>query len=365
MNNNTGIYVHIPFCRRKCKYCDFTSYDREFNAVGDYFKKLEDEMLSFERCDVDTIYFGGGTPSCVDSFYICSFLEKLYNHFNVKDDAEITIEVNPDSVDSDKLNSYKKAGFNRISMGAQSFVDEELKFLGRLHDAEGIRTAYELIRKCGFDNVSLDLMFGLPGQTIENLGYSINEILKLSPEHISCYGLKIEEGTCLYEHLKSGKLVPIDDDLFADMYEFLCEELSSNRYTQYEISNFSLKGKESRHNSRYWTCDEYIGLGSGASSCLNGVRSKNTSDILNYENEVEEVLTENDKMSEFVILGLRMTEKGINAEEFEARFNKSIYDVFDKQLKKYSQFIIQEGSVLKLNKNAYYISNAILSEFLL
>lgn len=365
MNNNIGIYVHIPFCRRRCRYCDFTSYDGEFNAVGDYFKKLENEMLSFERCNVDTIYFGGGTPSCIDSFYICSFLEKIYKHFNVKKDAEITIEVNPDSVDCDKLNSYKEAGINRISMGAQSFVDEELKFLGRLHDAKGIRTAYELIRKCGFDNVSLDLMFGLPNQTMENLNYSINEILKLSPEHISCYGLKIEEGTCLYNQLELGRIFPIDDDLFADMYENLCERLASKGYIQYEISNFSLKGKESKHNSRYWMCDEYIGLGAGASSYLKGVRSKNTNNLLNYKNEVEEVLTLNDKMSEFVVLGLRMTEKGINTEEFGVRFGKNIYDVFEKQLKKHSQFIIQEGSVLKLKRNAYYISNAILSDFLL
>lgn len=363
MENKKGLYVHIPFCQRKCNYCDFTSYEGKFDLAEQYFNKLTNEMLAKEKCDIDTIYFGGGTPSSVDATYICKFLENVYSHFNVSSNAEITIEVNPASAIEKKIKSYKNAGINRISMGVQSFNDDELKMLGRLHLSKDVYRTYNVIRNCGFKNVSLDLMFGLPDQTIEKLNHSILEMIKLSPEHISCYGLKIEESTPFYIKEQKGEIIPVDDDSFADMYEFICSSLKENGYLQYEISNFSIRGKESRHNSKYWQCGEYIGLGAGASSYIGNIRSRNTNDLLKYSNEVEEILSIEDRISEFVILGLRMT-KGIDINEFSMRFGKDIYDVYGKQLQKYADFIIREGNVLKFNDKAYYISNSILADFL-
>ncbi len=322
-------------------------------------------MQSHKKYNVDTIYFGGGTPSSVDSSLICRALDSALSHFNVDIDAEITIEVNPASVTEEKVRNYRSAGINRISMGAQSFNEDELKTLGRPHRADDIYDTYNLIRSCGFDNVSLDLMFGLPNQTESKLSHSIDCMLKLRPEHISCYGLKIEEGTPFYKQMEAGEITPLDDDTFADLYDYICKRLTSAGYVQYEISNFCLPDKYSRHNTKYWLCDEYIGIGAGASSYLGSVRSRNTDSLLVYKNEVEERLSLTDKMSEFIIFGLRMTDKGISIAEFKERFSTDIYDVFGMQLAKHESFITQEGDVLKLRRDAFYISNAILADFIL
>ena len=232
LTDKKGLYIHIPFCQRKCNYCDFTSFEDKLSLTEQYFEKLADEMKKHPKYPIDTVYFGGGTPSAVKSLYICNFLYKAYSYFDIDKDAEITIEVNPISAIEDKLHDYKRAGINRISMGAQSFNDNELKILGRLHSREEIYSTYETIRKCGFDNVSLDLMFGLPNQTEDKLLYSVDEILRLSPEHISCYGLKIEEGTPFYRQALSGEITPIDDDTFAEMYELVCQSIVNGGYTQ-------------------------------------------------------------------------------------------------------------------------------------
>lgn len=363
--NSIGLYVHIPFCERKCNYCDFNTYSGKSHMAEKYFSRLTDEMHFYTPCAVDTVYFGGGTPSSVDADFICDVLESARNYFNITDNAEITIEVNPASVTADKLNAYKKAGINRISMGAQSFNDNELKTLGRLHNAADIYDTYNLIRNCGFENISLDLMFGLPNQAMQSLEYSIDCILDLRPEHISCYALKVEEGTPFYIMESKGEITLPDEDTFADMYDLICDKLTAAGYIQYEISNFCLPDKHSRHNSRYWKCNEYIGLGAGASSYINGVRSRNTDDILNYHNIIEETLDTNDKMSEYVIFGLRMTDKGISISEFKKRFGLDIYDVFGNELDKHKRFITRDGDVLKLTKEAYYVSNAVLLDFML
>lgn len=364
MDDKIGLYIHIPFCERKCNYCDFTSFAGKESVAAEYCERLKDEIKSYPRCAADTVYFGGGTPSSIDESLICRVLETATEHFSVDSDAEITIEINPSSAIDKKLEAYKRVGFNRISMGAQSFDDGELAVLGRLHDSSDIYTAYELTRKYGFDNVSLDLMFGLPDQTAERLGESIDKLVALSPDHISCYGLKIEEGTQFFSLAEQNKLNLPDDDELADLYDFVCERMSEAGYTQYEISNFAKNGKYSRHNSRYWRCGEYIGFGLGASSYLNGVRSKNTGGILSYGNETEEILSLNDKMSEFVILGLRMA-NGISISEFEKRFGRSIYEVFDFQLRKHAAFIKKNGGRLFLEREAFYVSNAIFADFLL
>jgi len=364
MTDKKGLYIHIPFCVRKCNYCSFTSFDGKYGDAAGYFEKIMAEIDTHKKYEVDTIYFGGGTPSSVDSDFICRTLEKVYTHFKVSDGAEITIEVNPDSVETDKLSTYKKIGINRISMGAQSFDCHELELLGRLHTADEIIKKYSLIRSAGFDNISLDLMFGLPGQTEEKLCASIDSILKLHPEHISCYGLKIEEGTPFYNAFERGELLPLDDDYFADLYDYMCKRITDAGYIQYEISNFSVPGRQSRHNSKYWQCEEYIGIGTSAASYLNGIRSRNTDSVFEYKNVVEEKLSLADKMSEFVIFGLRLTEKGISISEFRNRFGRDIYDVFSKQLKKHERFITRDGDVLKLTREAYYVSNAVFADFI-
>ncbi len=364
LTDKKGVYIHIPFCRRKCKYCDFTSYADKYDLAEKYFERIVAEIKTHNKYKVDTVYIGGGTPSSVDGGLVAGVLDAVYSHFSVEKDAEITIEVNPDSVGAEKLSIYKKAGINRISMGAQSFDDGELKMLGRLHNKDDIADKYNLIRKSGFDNVSLDLMFGLPGQTESKLCKSIDSMLNLSPEHISCYGLKIENGTPFYMDYASGRLALPDDDYFADLYEYMCKRLTEAGYVQYEISNFCLPDKFSRHNSKYWQCDEYVGIGAGAASYLDGVRSRNTDELLSYVNETEEVLAPEDKMAEFVIFGLRMTNSGINTDEFYDRFGKDIFEVFGKQLEKHKRFISQKDKVLKLTKEAYYVSNAIFSDFI-
>ena len=365
MSDKKGLYIHIPFCAKKCEYCDFTSYANKILCANEYCDKVVEEICSHAKYEVDTVYFGGGTPSFVESDIIVRILECAKSHFKIDEDAEITIEVNPASVTEQKLLHYKRAGINRISMGAQSFNDDELKLLGRLHNVEDIYNTYNIIRKCGFDNVSLDLMFGLPEQSKRKLAHSIDCMLSLKPEHISCYGLKIEEGTPFYSKMESGEISPLDDDAFADLYEYICKRLTDAGYVQYEISNFCLPEKHSHHNSRYWECREYVGVGAGASSYIDDVRSKNTDGLLDYKNEIEEILNEEDKMSEFVIFGLRMTDKGISADEFEKRFGRNIYDVFGKQFLKHKDFITLDGGVIKLKRNAYYISNAILTDFIM
>lgn len=364
MNNKKGLYIHIPFCAKKCAYCDFTSFEGKTDFAYEYCDKVISEIKAHSKYNIDTIYFGGGTPSSVDGKIICRILDCAYSHFIVDKNAEITIEVNPASVTEDKLLKYRKSGINRISMGAQSFNDDELKILGRIHNADDIYDTYTLIRKCGFNNVSLDLMFGLPGQSREKLAHSIECMLLLNPEHISCYGLKIEEGTPFYNKMRSGEISPLDDDSFADLYDYVCKRLTESGYIQYEISNFCKADKHSRHNSRYWKCSEYVGVGAGASSYIDNIRSKNTDDLLNYKNEIEEILTEEDKMCEFVIFGLRMAD-GISINEFKNRFDKNIYDVFGKLLSKHERFITRDGDVLKLKRDAYYVSNAILADFIL
>ncbi len=362
--DNKGLYIHIPFCERKCSYCDFTSYSGKLNMAEQYCGRVIDEIKSHPQYNIDTVYFGGGTPSAIDSRFIGEILNCAFSHFNIPNDAEITIEVNPASVIREKLSDYKSFGINRVSMGAQSFNNDELKLLGRLHTAEEIEDTYKLLRSCGFDNLSLDLMFGLPDQTAEKLIYSIERMIELNPEHISCYGLKIEEGTPFYKKMLSGEITPLDDDTFADLYDLVCRKLTDAGYIQYELSNFCKPQRCSRHNSRYWLCGEYAGIGAGASSYIDGVRSRNTEDIITYQNETEEVLSKRDKMSEFVIFGLRMTDRGIYISEFKDKFGIDIYEVFGKELKKHERFITRAGDVLKLTREAYYVSNAILADFI-
>ena len=317
---------------------------------------------------LDTVYFGGGTPTVVCPAVLQRILEAAFEHYMVSSDAEITIEANPATVTAKSLAAYREMGINRISIGAQSFVKDELLFLGRAHTPADTEAAVQFARQAGFSNLSLDLIFGLPGQTAAAVEYSLKRIAALKPEHVSCYALSIEEGTPLYEAAGQGEFVPLDGDAVAELYEMVCAYLRSAGYEQYEISNFSLPDYASRHNCNYWRCGEYIGAGAGASGYLEGARYHHPPGLNAYlagaPREVEEVLGQADKQSEMMILGLRLVKEGVSVSQFRERFGEDVFDVFGKQLEKHKKFIKQKGDVLILEPEGYYVSNAIFTDFL-
>lgn len=366
-----GIYVHIPFCKQKCNYCDFCSYPSLLGRQDEYCRALAKEAASYSRDKIsaDTVYFGGGTPTLLDTDNIAYVLDSLRRSFNISPDAEITIEANPCTVTSQKALELRTLGFNRVSLGAQSFVDAELSALGRVHSAEDIEESFKALRGAGFDNISLDLMYAIPGQTLDTLSTCVKQVLKLAPEHISCYGLKIEEGTPFEKMLSDGIIEEKTDDEYADMYEFISDELQNAGYLQYELSNFSLPGRESGHNLKYWQGIEYIGLGASASSFYQSARFTHTADfekyITGFENSEHYCLSADELMSEFMFLSLRLTSIGASKAEFEQRFSKRADEVFGDALAKHisNGMIVDLGDRYVLSKRAYYISNSVLCDF--
>lgn len=326
-------------------------------------------MKLYKGEKINTVYFGGGTPSLLNTNQLKTIITSVFSDFNVSDDAEITIEVNPCTINKEKAHELKNMGFNRVSLGAQSFLNDELKLLGRLHTASDTLLAYKCLLDAGFDNISLDLMYALPNQTNKSLSTSIEQMLKLKPKHISCYGLKIEEGTAFYLMESQGKIKEKSEDEYADMYEIICKSLLEAGYKQYELSNFSLPGYESKHNIKYWTCGEYIGIGLGASSYYKEKRYTRTFDFDKYlqslENSEEYELSKEDKMSEYMFLSLRLTNRGAIKKEFTSYFGKDITDVFPNEIQKH----VKTGMILDLDDRyvlspkAYYISNSVLCDF--
>ncbi len=318
---------------------------------------------------IDTVYFGGGTPTVLEINQLKTLINSVFNKFIVSPHAEITIEVNPCTINKEKAASLKNMGFNRVSLGAQSFLNDELKLLGRLHSCDDTISAYKILSDAGFNNISLDLMYALPNQTKNSLGTSIEQMLKLYPKHISCYGLKIEDGTPFSLMEKEGKIKEKSDDEYADMYEIICKNLKNAGYKQYELSNFSLPGFESKHNIKYWTSGEYIGIGLGASSYYKGKRYTRTHDFNKYlqafENVEEYELSLSDKMSEYMFLSLRLTNRGAIKKEFASYFGKDITDVFSDEIKKHIKtgMLLDMGDRYILSKKAYYISNSVLCDF--
>jgi len=267
MEKKLGIYVHIPFCAHKCAYCDFFSVcDDSLHTI--YFKKLFNQIFLYSKYYknrvIDSIFIGGGTPTLPDSKYIVHLISFIRKFYNISKDCEITIEANPATFDRDKLNMIKEAGVNRLSIGLQSANDTELAKLSRIHSLNDFEKSYYLARECGFDNINIDLMYALPDQTEEDLAYTLRKVLRYSPEHISFYGLKIEKGTPFFDN--AYKLNIPNEDTQVQMYKNTCKLLEQNGYIHYEISNFALKGRECRHNLKYWNCDEYLGFGSAAHS---------------------------------------------------------------------------------------------------
>lgn len=368
-----GVYIHIPFCASKCKYCDFNSHVSTYGERERYVDALCCEIESFECTDtiVDTIYFGGGTPTVLTSAQLARIMAALRRRFVIKKNCEITTECNPATVDTDGFSELKEMGFNRVSIGMQSADNDLLKILGRIHTVEQCRESVLAARGAGFDNISLDLMFGLPEQSVELWEKTLREAISLKPEHLSCYALKIEDGT----PFASMELNVADDDESRDMYERCVEILGQNGYNRYEISNFARNGFESRHNKKYWQCEDFIGFGAGAYSCMKSARFSNAAATEEY---IQNVLTNgnavqnriplscDDEMSEFVYLGLRM-DCGISAKEFKTRFNKDINDVFKEQIdfNLRRKTLLKIGDRIKIADDFVYVSNVILADFVL
>lgn len=374
-----GLYVHIPFCKQKCYYCDFCSYadklcmqEKYINSVIKKIKNIKNK----ERYLIKTIYIGGGTPSIIDSDKVETIVAEIKSNFKLYEEAEITIEVNPGTVDEEKLKKYKEIGINRLSIGLQSTNDEILKTIGRIHNYNEFEITYELARKIGFKNINVDLMIGLPNQSITDVEESLENIIKKNPEHISVYSLIVEEGTNLQKMIDSGKLNLPDEEIERAMYWKVKQTLEENEYFQYEISNFSKKNYESKHNTDCWKQKEYIGVGLAAHSYLEGVRFSNICDLNEYINNIEqgiykkniiihEVQDKNMMMDEYMILGLRMIE-GVNVKEFENKFLTNPKVRYKKQLEKLNNMglIKLNEESIKLTLKGIDFANIVWEEFI-
>ncbi len=373
-----GIYIHVPFCRSKCQYCDFYSLaakddklmDGYLNAVVTHIKESGPLAPAYK---VDTVYFGGGTPSFLGADGLATILAAIRRNFDVDYAAEITFEANPDSVSDGFLKRMRAEGFNRVSLGVQTDQDDLLKKLGRPHDYAQAVAAASRIRKAGFKNLSLDLMYGLPGQTLHAWQDTLERVLAIQPEHMSCYGLKVEPGTPLYEY-KDFCHLP-SDDVQADMYLAAVDILKSKGFRQYEISNFARKGLYSRHNMKYWTGGEYLGFGPSASSDFAGKRFTIVRDLQGYISGIKtggEVLQEIDEIplreraGEYLMLRLR-TSVGVNREEYERKFLlpfDPIQDALEKE-RTYGHAVKSDDGRYRLTPKGYLVSNSIISDLLL
>ena len=414
MDKKRGIYIHMPFCVRKCRYCAFLSFDAEGSPRKEYTDALEKEIklrAALEKENgtgrqIDTVYIGGGTPSVMDISSMSEMIKTLKRSFDVDPDAEFTLEANPatlgrkDGVMLAKLQAYRFMGINRFSMGVQSMDNDRLHYLGRIHTAENVSHDMEIIRRKGFDNVNLDLMFSVPGESGEDALSDLEKILAFGPEHISCYSLQIEEGTPFGEMAESGELTEVPDEEDRETYHRICRRLREAGYEHYEISNFAKKTDStdapspyrSRHNSLYWNMDEYIGLGLGASGFINGVRYKNTSDLGEYLRCLDEgrlpvaeehVNTAFDNISEAVFTGLRRREgiryeeavrayteaedaekKDVSAEDCRVFFWNIFAEARDEALEYAERGLLMiDNDGLRLTEQGIDISNSIMSLF--
>lgn len=378
MKNNRRIplelYVHIPFCVRKCQYCDFLSGPSDEETKDRYIEALLKEIRAAEHTEdyeIVSVFIGGGTPSALKAEAIASIMRTLQEQFFFCEDAEVTIEANPGTVDLEKLTIYRNVGINRLSLGLQSTDAEELKLLGRIHSYEEFLKSYEWARKAGFSNINIDLMFAIPGQTGEAWRQHLYQVAELNPEHISAYSLIIEEGTPFAEQ----NLDLPDEDTEYQMYEDTAEILERYGYRQYEISNYAKQGYMCRHNAGYWQRLEYLGFGLGASSLYGGMRFSNTHQMQEYLKESRNpdqirkdvtVLSRNEQIEEFMFLGLRMTE-GISEKKFEENFDVRLMDIYGDILQKYEEtgFVEHIETKWRLTRKGIHVSNHILADFLL
>lgn len=387
-NGQVGIYLHIPFCVKKCNYCDFLSASADWNTQKRYVEALKKEISFYqnrlENYTISSIFFGGGTPSVLEERWIKELLEIIFEAYSVEDDAEITIEANPETLTKEKLESYKKAGINRLSIGLQSTENEQLKRLGRIHTYEKFLEIYAFARNAGFENINVDLMSALPFQTQSEWEETLRKVVSLvpKPEHISAYSLIIEEGTQFYEIEEDLSLPKEEAD--RQMYWRTKELLEREGYLRYEISNYALFGKESRHNQIYWNLKEYLGMGLGAASYFGGSRFKNTEDLKEYLSFLEDsnlqhnkkekiglqrdiqILSKKERMEEFMFLGLRQT-KGISEHKFLELFQVNVMELYGNKVESAIQMgmLWRKNGRIGLTERGIDVSNIVLAEFLL
>ncbi|MCM1179046.1 MAG: radical SAM family heme chaperone HemW [Clostridium sp.] len=384
-----SIYVHIPFCRAKCSYCDFLSFAGcEHSKQEQYVNALCREINAYaflsEEYRVQTIFFGGGTPSYIDADFICRILETVRNVFDVAKDAEVTIEGNPDSLNPDKLQTYKEAGINRLSIGLQSANDDMLLRIGRIHNYNQFMAAYTSARQTGFDNINVDLMAGLPSENMDSYLRTLETVGKLQPEHISAYSLSVEEGTPLSTHEELLAMLPKEEEerqMYAETKHFL----GQGGYKRYEISNYAKEGFACRHNKVYWTGGEYLGVGLGAASYL-AARLENAHcgkirfhGIENMDEYIERFMgcdgmhyqdlyfcKREDEMEEFMFLGLRLMQ-GVSREEFRNRFGVTMESVYGNVMERYVEkgLLIDKDGWLRLSDRGIDVSNVVMAEFML
>lgn len=377
MSGGMELYLHIPFCVKKCAYCDFLSFPSGQEIQRQYAKRLMEDIdcmgKEYGDIPVDTIFIGGGTPSVPESRLIVDLMEHVNRAFQISDGAEISMEANPGTVTREKLKEYRRAGINRISFGLQSANDRELKLLGRIHTWAEFLESFALARECGFTNLNIDLMSALPGQTCESWKDTLKRVTDLEPEHISAYSLIIEDGTPFGEKYGSEegrKLLP-DEDSEREMYHETKRFLRECGYERYEISNYAKPGRECRHNIGYWTGVPYLGLGLGASSYMNGSRFAVSSDMQQYLEEKPgtftdvEKLTKKDMEEEFFYVGLRMT-AGVSLSEFERRFGMSAEEVYPGLMETFVEEKAAEfwGDRFVLTDYGLDVSNYIMAQFL-
>ena len=357
-----SVYIHIPFCKQKCKYCSFISFPCTEKIIGYVFALLKEIDTNYQGEELKTLYFGGGTPSLLEIQY----LKKIINKFNLAPNCEVTLELNPDDVTLEYLQNLNAIGINRLSIGSQTFNDNILKLIGRRHNSEQIIQAVDLAKKAGFKNISLDLIYGLPSQTVEILKEDLGKILELEVQHVSTYGLKVEENSFW------GKFPPEnlpDEDMQADMYLGVNEILENNGYHRYEISNFALKGYESKHNLNYWDNEEYYGFGVAAHGYIDGIRYSNYCTLEEYMDNPSQhanghIQTKEEIIEEEIFLGFRKTE-GLNISKFQEKFGINFGSNYQKILDKYQpNYIEKTSNGYKLTLEGVLLSNNILAEFL-
>ena len=373
-----GIYIHIPFCRSRCSYCDFATGLYETSLAERYVRALVNEIKSWSevetRATIDTIYFGGGTPSLLSPQQLATILEAVHTRFHVVSGSEITLEMNPGTVTEECLRDFRNLGVNRASFGAQTFDDSELARLGRSHSSSETTQTFRFLREAGFENVSFDLIAGLPGQTVAGWRRNLDQALALSPEHLSFYLLEVHEGTPLAEHIRTGKQPRPNDDLAAEMYEVMLDRASATGYEHYEISNLCRPGFESRHNTKYWNGTAYYGFGCSAHSYDGDSRRwSNERDVGRYVDAIEKrlsavversQLTPKEIQAEAVFLGLRLM-RGVSTKQYRNQFGVDLRDEHEAELKQFRDagLIEFDGDMLRLTRSGALLSNEVFAAF--
>lgn len=379
-----GIYIHIPFCAKKCYYCDFVSYPNMKEKQKEYVEALKKEIKSYDlqNYNITTIYIGGGTPSYIESEYIVEVLEYIKSKLNANEtkfeNMEITIEVNPGTVTKEKLLDYKKVGINRLSIGLQSTNDRLLKQIGRIHKYQDFLQTYNLARNVGFTNINIDLMLGLPNQSIKDLKESIEKVISLQPEHISIYSLIVEEGTKLYKQIETGELQLPEEELERKMYWYTKSKLELAGYKHYEISNYAKPKRESKHNSNCWEQKQYIGIGASAHSYLDNIRYCNESNLKEYISNMENVEADfeekyivnerqnlEDRKNEFMLLGLRKID-GVSIAMFKEKYVENPIFRYRDSLEKLVNegLVLIDGDMIKLTNKGLDLANIVWEEFI-